>query len=93
MCFKPKITVPKVDAQAIVPPPAPLLEDPSGIKFGGDDEEYERSEGTKQGRIDLDDKDEDDKDKKKPKPRTPNVATNRRARSIGQAVVNNSSRQ
>ena len=93
MCFKPKVNVPKVDAQAIVPPPAPLLEDPAGVKFGGSDEAYERTEGTKQGRIDLDEEEKEEaKNTKKPKPRTTNVAANRRARSIGQAVVKNSSR-
>lgn len=47
MCFSSKPKVPKVQAAAIVPPPAPLLETPTEVKFGGTDEDYERKEETK----------------------------------------------
>ena len=68
MCFSSKPKIPKVQPQAIVPPPAPLLEDPKGVKFGGGDEDYERGEKTDRGRIDLDkwEEDEDEEDRNKP---------------------------
>lgn len=80
MCFMPKPKIPKVQPQAIVPPPAPLLEDPKGIKFGGGDEDYERGEKTDRGRIDLDKKDEEEEDRNKP-----TVAESRRKMSISKA--------
>lgn len=92
MCFSPKIKVPKVEAQAIVPPPVPLLDDPTGVKFGGEDDAYESKEGEDNGRIEL------DKDVKKttsssttkttakPTGNTTGIAEKRRARSIGRAL-------
>lgn len=65
MCFSSRPKIPKVQPQAIVPPPAPLLEDPAGVKFGGGDEDYEREEMTDRGRIDLD-KEEEEEDRNKP---------------------------
>lgn len=81
MCFSSKPKIPKVQPQAIVPPPAPLLEDPAGVKFGGGDEDYEREEKTDRGRIDLDDKkDEEDEDRNKP-----TLAETRRNKAISKA--------
>lgn len=81
MCFSSKPKIPKVQPQAIVPPPAPLLEDPKGVKFGGDDEDYERGEKTDRGRIDLDkEKEEEDEDRN-----APTLAENRRKRVLSKA--------
>lgn len=79
MCFSSKPKIPKVQPQAIVPPPAPLLEDPAGVKFGGGDDDYEREEKTDRGRIDLDKKEEEE-DRNKP-----TVAESRRKMSISKA--------
>lgn len=79
MCFMPKPKIPKVQPQAIVPPPAPLLEDPAGVKFGGGDDDYEREEKTDRGRIDLDKKDEEEDLNK------PTLAETRRKKSISKA--------
>lgn len=81
MCFSSRPKIPKVQPQAIVPPPAPLLEDPAGVRFGGGDEDYEREEKTDRGRIDLDeDKDDEDEDRNKP-----TLAETRRSRAISKA--------
>lgn len=80
MCFSSKPKIPKVQPQAIVPPPAPLLEDPAGVKFGGGDDDYEREEKTDRGRIALDKKDEEEEDRNKP-----TVAESRRKMSISKA--------
>lgn len=80
MCFSSKPKIPKVQPQAIVPPPAPLLEDPAGVKFGGGDDDYEREEKTDRGRIDLDKKDEEEEDRNKP-----TLAETRRKKSISKA--------
>lgn len=82
MCFSSKPKIPKVQPQAIVPPPAPLLEDPKGVKFGGGDEDYEREEKTDRGRIDLDKKDKEEEEEDHNKP---TVAETRRKMSISKA--------
>lgn len=79
MCFSSKPKIPKVQPQAIVPPPAPVLEDPVGIKFGGGDEDYERKEKTDRGRIDLDDEEDEDRNK-------PTLAETRRSKAISKAL-------
>lgn len=38
MCFSPKMKAPKVDTAQVVPP-APLTEQPTGVVFGGNDED------------------------------------------------------
>lgn len=78
MCFSSKPKMPKVQPQAIVPPPAPLLEDPKGVKFGGGDEDYERGEETDRGRIDLDKDEDEDRN-------APTLAENRRKRVLSKA--------
>ncbi len=78
MCFSSKPKMPKV--QPIVQPPAPLLEDPKGVKFGGDDDDYERGEETDRGRIDLKKDEEEDEDRN-----TPTLAENRRNRVLSKA--------
>lgn len=80
MCFSSRPKIPKVQPQAIVPPPAPLLEGPAGIKFGGGDDDYEREEKTDRGRIDLDE-DEEDEDRNKP-----TLAETRRGKAISKAL-------
>lgn len=89
MCFSPKMKMPKVQPQAIVPPPAPLLDAPTAVKFGGSSDDAEREGGDDRGRIDLDDTDSNKKTKPpttttKKAPST--LATNRRARSISRAI-------
>lgn len=82
MCFSSKPKIPKVQPQAIVPPvppPAPLIEDLKGVKFGGGDEDYEREEKTDRGRIDLD-KEEEEEDRNKL-----TLAETRRNKSISKA--------
>lgn len=83
MCFSSRPKIPKVQPQAIVPPPAPLLEDPAGIRFGGGDEDYEREEEDRPW-SNLDDKDEDDKDEDRNKPtlERPDVVKQSTRRSI-----------
>ena len=41
MCFKPKMSVPKVNTNIAPIDPEPLKEEPKGIDFGGDDEKTE----------------------------------------------------
>ena len=84
MCFSSKPKIPKVQPQAIVPPPAPLLEDPKGVKFGGGDDDYEREEKTDRGRIDLDKKDKDKEGEEEDRNK-PTVAETRRKMSISKA--------
>ena len=78
MCFSSKPKMPKVQPQAIVPPPAPLLEDPKGVKFGGGDEDYERGEETDRGRIDLDKEEDEDRNR-------PTLAESRRNKVLSKA--------
>jgi len=45
MCFKAKVKTPKVQTAQIVAPTEPLKDAPSGVKFGGGDDE-DNSSGT-----------------------------------------------
>lgn len=87
MCFSSKPKIPKVQPQAIVPPPAPLIEDIKGVKFGGGDEDYEREEKTDRGRIDLDKWDEEEEEDRNKL----TLAETRRNRVLSKAFSNKSS--
>lgn len=45
MCFKAKVSTPKVKTAEIVAPPEPLKDTPQGVMFGGSDEDDD-SKGT-----------------------------------------------
>lgn len=82
MCFTPAPKAPKVQATAIVPPPTPALDDPAGVKFGGEDEEYERGEKQDKGRL-TEEEEDDEKNKLKG---SKAVAANRRSKAIGRSI-------